>query len=55
MTDSPAAMLVMPLIGTDEPKAFELSSIFKPLTISADGPVLVNSNQSAAKGVLPLA
>ena len=48
-------MLVMPLNGTDEAKEFELSSIFQPLSVNAVAPVLVSSNPSAAKGVLPLA
>ena len=48
ITDSPAAMLVIPFNATDDPKAFELSSIFQPVMLTESLPVLVNSNQSAA-------
>ena len=54
MTDSPAAMLVMPLSDTALPKELELSSIFQPVMSMALEPELVTSNQSARKGLLPL-
>src|SRR5215471_20234531 len=54
ITDSPGAMLVMPFSATDDPKEFELSSIFQPLMTWAAVPILVTSNQSAATGLLPL-
>ncbi len=47
-------MLVMPFKATAEPKTNELSSIFQPVTFTADTPVLVNSNQSAPSELLPL-
>jgi hypothetical protein len=48
ITDSPAAMLVIPFRATDDAKEFEASSIFQPLMLTAALPVLVSSNQSAA-------
>jgi hypothetical protein len=47
ITDSPAAMLVMPVNAAAAPKEFELSSTFQPLMLTAALLVLVNSNQSA--------
>src|SRR4051794_38312304 len=54
MTDSPGAMLVMPLRGTAEPKDAELSSTFHPAMLMAASLTLVTSNQSAENGLLPL-
>ena len=54
ITDSPALIVVMPPIVTDEANEFELSSIFHPVMVTADVPVFDNSNQSAATGLLPL-
>src|SRR4051812_25847026 len=55
MTDSPGAMEVMPLRATAAPNELELSSIFQPAMLTAVGPVLVTSNQSAPTGLLLLA
>ena len=46
-TDCPGAMLVTPLRGTADAKAFELSSTFQPVMFTALKPALVISNQSA--------
>src|SRR5262245_17119282 len=54
ITDSPGAMLAMPLSGTAEPNELELSSIFQPVMFWAAVPMLVTSNQSAARLLLPL-
>ena len=54
ITDSPAAMLVMPFSATAEANASELSSIFQPVMSTAVPPMFVTSNQSAATGLLPL-
>ena len=54
ITDSPALIVVIPLIGTEDAKELELSSIFHPVMVTAVVPVLVNSNQSAATGLFPL-
>ncbi len=47
MTDSPGAMLVMPVSESAAAGDSELSSIFHPLMSTARAPVLVTSNQSA--------
>src|SRR5262249_15242442 len=54
ITDSPGAMLAMPVNATAEPKDLESSSIFHPVMSTAALPILVTSNQSAASGLLPL-
>ena len=54
ITDSPALIVVIPLITTEEANELELSSIFHPVMFTAVVPVLVNSNQSAATGLFPL-
>src|SRR5262249_38284936 len=54
ITDSPGAMLLMPLIPTEFANEFELSSIFQPVTLMGLAVVLVTSNQSAPTGLLPL-
>ena len=54
ITDSPGAMLVMPLKGTAAAKDSELSSTFQPVMSTGPAPVLVTSNQSAPTGLLPL-
>ena len=56
ITDSPGAMLVMPVghLRSALPTPFELSSIFQPVMFDGAVPVLVTSNQSALKGLLPL-
>ena len=53
ITDSPAAMLVMPFSATEALNELELSSIFQPVILTAERPTLVTSNQSAPK-VVPL-
>src|SRR5262249_31117323 len=54
MTDSPGAMLVIPVIGTERPKEFELSSIRQPVGLIEAEPMFVTSNQSAARLLLLL-
>src|SRR5262245_34947465 len=55
ITDSPGAMLVIPLIGTEAAKDCVLSSTFQPVMSTGVGPMLESSNQSAATmGLLPL-
>jgi hypothetical protein len=54
ITDSPAAMLVMPFSETAAENELELSSIFQPLTLIAAMPMFVSSNQSAPIGEFPL-
>ena len=54
ITDSPAAMLVMPDRATAEAGKPELSSIFQPVMSMAKAEVLVTSNQSAPTGLSPL-
>ena len=54
ITDSPGAMLVIPLRATDAAKEPELSSIFQPVISTAVAFVFVTSNQSARTGLLPL-
>src|SRR5262245_47590517 len=54
-TDSPGAMLVMPLSATAAAKEPELSSIFQPVMSIVWVVLLVSSNQSAMPGLLPLA
>ena len=48
ITDSPAAILVIPVKAKAAVKEFELSSTFQPVISSAVVPLLVTSNQSAA-------
>ena len=52
ITDSPAAMLVMPFSGTAAANDSELSSIFQPVMSTARAAVLVTSNQSARDGAV---
>ena len=47
ITDSPGAMLVIPVNGNDAVKEFELSSTFQPVISRGALPLLVTSNQSA--------
>src|SRR5262245_35731404 len=54
MTDSPGAMLVMPLSAAAAANDCELSSIFQPEIFTANAVVFVTSNQSAPTGLLPL-
>ena len=54
ITDSPAAMVVMPLKAIDEVKAFELSSTLEPVMSTALELLFVTSNQSAPTELLPL-
>ena len=54
ITDSPAAMLVMPFSKTEVLKELESSSIFQPVILTAERLTLVTSNQSAPKVVLLL-
>ena len=54
ITDSPAAMVVIPLKATDVAKAFESSSIFQPVMSTVLELVFVTSNQSARTELLPL-
>ena len=54
ITDSPAAILLMPLKATAASKLSELSSNFQPLMSMVLLPRLVISNQSAVSGLLPL-
>ena len=54
ITDSPEAMLAMPLSGTAATGDSELSSTFQPARFTVPAPVFVTSNQSAATGLLPL-
>ncbi len=54
MTDSPGAMWVIPLSGTESAKLSELSSIIQPVISTVVAPPLVTSNQSLAKGLLLL-
>ena len=54
MTDSPAAMLVTPASATELANVFELSSMRQPEMLTASAPILVSSNQSRPKGLLPL-
>src|SRR5262245_14871593 len=54
MTDSPGAMLVMPLRGTAAANDCELSSIFQPEIFTAKAVGFVTSSQSAPTGLLPL-
>src|SRR5215470_11064497 len=53
-TDSPGAMLVTPLSGTETANEFELSSIVQPTRLTDEVPKFVTSNQSAATGLFPL-
>ena len=53
-TDSPGAMLEMPLRGTAATGDSELSSTFQPVMSTGPAPVFVTSNQSAPTGLLPL-
>src|SRR5205814_712155 len=55
ITDLPGAMLVTSWSRTAEPAEKELSSIFHPVTSTGVAPRFVNSNQSSAYGLLPLA
>src|ERR1700750_1297303 len=54
MTDSPGAMLVIPLKATVAANESELSSILQPVMSTAKAVVFVTSNQSAPTGLLPL-
>ena len=54
MTDSPAPMLVMAFRATEDAKLLELSSNLQPVIFTGLVPLLVNSNQSAPTGELPL-
>ncbi|CAB4940127.1 unannotated protein [freshwater metagenome] len=54
MTDSPAAIVVIPVSASDAENKFELSSIFQPVIVTGLAVVFVNSNQSAATGLLAL-
>src|SRR5215475_1779813 len=54
ITDSPGAMLVIPLSATDDPKELELSSMRQPVMFAAAVPTFVTSNQSSPTGLLPL-
>ncbi len=54
MTDSPGAIVVIPLRGTEAAKLSWLSSILQPVISTAVAPPFVTSNQSSAKGLSPL-
>ena len=54
MTDSPGSMLVIPFRATDAAKEPELSSILQPVMSATKAVLFVTSNQSAARGLLPL-
>ncbi len=54
MTDSPGAIVVIPLRGTESDELFELSSIVQPVISTGVDPPLVTSNQSSPKGLSPL-
>src|SRR5438445_13389134 len=54
MTASPGPIEVMPVSGMALAMEWELSSIFQPVRSTAELPVLVTSNQSAASGLLEL-
>ena len=54
ITDSPAAIDVMPVSATADAKVPESSSIFQPVTSTGPEPVFVTSNQSEPYGELPL-
>ena len=54
ITDSPAAMLVIPVKAKAAVKELELSSTFQPEISRAALPLLVTSNQSAATVVVLL-
>ncbi len=54
MTDSPGAMLVTPVIGTEAAKELELSSMRQPVVLTVAVPMLVTSNQSTPRELLPL-
>src|SRR5262245_52521944 len=54
ITDSPGAMLVIPVIGTALPNKWELSSTFQPAMFCVTVPMFVTSNQSEPSWLLPL-
>ncbi len=54
ITDSPGAMLSMPLRASAAAGDSELSSTFQPVMVTGLSLMLVTSNQSAPTGLLPL-
>jgi hypothetical protein len=54
MTDSPGAIWVIPLRGTECAKLLWLSSILQPVMSTVVAPPLVTSNQSSPNTLLPL-